>query len=85
MTAQIIIEVTSILKLIAGILLPGRIQVQDILVDGENTAGLLETGCREALVVGEVLVLVVSETDHVVTTPVLIEELTATLVVDLLQ
>lgn len=54
-------------------------------MDREDTTGLLEAGCWEVLVVGEVLVLIVTEADHVVTTPVLIEELTATLIVDLLQ
>ena len=72
-------------RLITSVLLPGWIQVQDILVDWENTTGLVETSCWEVLVVWEVLVLEMTETDHIVTTPVLIEELTTTLVVNLLE
>ena len=64
---------------------PLRIQVEHTLVDGEYSAGLLEVGCWEALVVGEVLVLEMTETDHVVAAPVLIEELTTTLLIDILE
>ena len=70
---------------ITCVLFPGRIEVKNILVDWEYSASLLETSRREILVVWEILILEVTEADHVVATPVLIEELTATLVINLLQ
>ena len=71
--------------LIAGILRPAYVQVEHLLLDGEDAMALVEVGIGEVLVVGEELVLEVSEADHVVATPVLVEELAATLVVDVLQ
>ena len=71
--------------LISRILLPVRVEVKDILVYREDTASLLEASRREVLVVWEILILVMSETNHVVAAPVLVEELTSTLIINLLQ
>ena len=71
--------------LISRILLPVRVEVKDILVYREDTASLLEASRREVLVVWEILILEVSEANHVVAAPVLVEELTSTLIINLLQ
>ena len=47
--------------------------------------GLVEVGVRIVLVVREELILVVTETNHIVATPELIEELTTTLHVDVIE
>ena len=72
------------LSLIARILSPTDIQIKHLLLNREDTMTLVEVGIGEVLIVGEELILEVTETDHIVTTPVLIEELTATLVIDIL-
>ena len=70
---------------VAGILSPTRIQVKHLLLDGEDTVALVEVGIGEVRVVGEELILEVSEANHIVATPVLVEELAATLLVDFLK
>ena len=85
MTAQNNRDITIVFKLIARILYPIRIEVHHRLLYREDTMTLVETCVGEVSIVGEELILVVSETDHVVTAPVLVEELTSALVVNLIE
>ena len=76
---------SSLTFLITRILCPTRIQVKHLLFNGEDTMTLVEVGIGEGLVVWEELILEVSEANHVVAATVLIEELTATLLIDVLK
>ena len=75
---------SSHLQSIARILDPAWVQVEHLLLDREDTMTLVEVSIGEVLVVWEELILEVAEANHVVTTPVLIEELTTTLIIDVL-
>ena len=71
--------------LITGVLNPTRIQVKHLLLNREDTMTFVEVGIGEILVVGEELILEMTEANHVIASPVLIEELTATLIIDFLK
>ena len=73
-----------LLVVITGVLAPTGL-VQDGSRDGEHTAGLVEGSVLVASLVEAILVLEMAETDHVVTAPVLVEELTSALTIDLLE
>ena len=46
---------------------------------------LVKVGIREILVVWEELILIVTEADHVITTPVLVKEFSATLLIYVIE
>lgn len=54
-------------------------------MDREDTSRFIEVGIRVTMIVREELILKVSEANHVVTTPVFVHELTATLFINVLQ
>ena len=54
-------------------------------MDREDTTRFIEVGIWVTMIVGEELILKVSEANHIVTTPVFVHELTATLFINVLQ
>ena len=71
--------------LISRVLLPASVEVKHLLLYMEDSVTLVEVGVREVAVVREELILKVAEANHIVASPVLIEELATSLLVDILK
>ena len=72
-------------RLVTWVLLPTWVEVEHLLLYREDTMTLIEVCKFILLIVWEELILEMTETDHIVTTPVLVKQLTAALIVDIVQ